>query len=54
MPVLHAPKILLLGEVHDNPDGHQQRYEFLLRLIESGRRPVLVMEQFDRENQSIS
>jgi uncharacterized iron-regulated protein len=51
VPVLHAPNILLLGEVHDNPDGHQQRYEYLLRLIEGGWRPALVMEQFDRENQ---
>ncbi|MDZ7920565.1 ChaN family lipoprotein [Rhodoferax sp.] len=51
VPVLRAPNILLLGEVHDNPDGHQQRYEYLLRLIEGGWRPALVMEQFDRENQ---
>jgi uncharacterized iron-regulated protein len=51
IPVLRAPKILLLGEVHDNPDGHQQRYDYLLRLIEGGWRPALVMEQFDRENQ---
>ncbi len=52
-PVLPAPKILLLGEVHDNPDGHQQRYEYLRHLIEDGWRPALVMEQFDLENQSL-
>ncbi len=52
VPVLRAPNLLLLGEVHDNPDGHQRRYEYLLRLIEGGWRPALVMEQFDRENQA--
>ncbi|MDH4450880.1 MAG: ChaN family lipoprotein [Rhodoferax sp.] len=51
VPVLHDPNILLLGEVHDIPDGHRQRYEYLLRLIEGGWRPALVMEQSDRENQ---
>lgn len=44
-------KIYLLGEVHDNPQSHQLRMDFVRQLIDQGRRPVLVMEQFDRENQ---
>lgn len=47
-----AARILLMGEVHDNPDGHRQRYEDLRREVEAGWRPAIVMEQFDRENQA--
>lgn len=43
------PHFLLLGEVHDNPDGHQARYDYLDHLVQSGWRPVIAMEQFDLE-----
>ena len=45
-------KILLLGEVHDNPDGHAHRYADLKKLVLAGWRPAIAMEQFDRENQA--
>jgi len=47
------PQVLLLGEVHDNAQGHQMRYELLRQRIEAGWRPAIVMEQFDRENQDL-
>ncbi|MBC3910881.1 ChaN family lipoprotein [Undibacterium umbellatum] len=45
-------KILLLGEVHDNPDGHAHRYADLQKMLVAGWRPAIAMEQFDRENQA--
>lgn len=45
------PQVLLLGEVHDNGEGHRRRVEALRARIESGWRPVIAMEQFDREQQ---
>lgn len=42
---------LLLGEVHDNVAQHRLRHDFLQALVENGWRPVLLMEQFDREHQ---
>ncbi len=50
-PPAKAPEYLLLGEVHDNPAAHDARLELLRGRIESGWRPTLAMEQFDRENQ---
>lgn len=47
-----AARIMLLGEVHDNPDGHRQRTNALRGEVEAGFRPALLMEQFDRENQA--
>lgn len=44
--------IVLLGEVHDNPEGHRQRLALLQGWVEAGWRPALVMEQFDREQQA--
>ncbi|NGZ86642.1 ChaN family lipoprotein [Duganella sp. SAP-35] len=49
--VADNPQVLLLGEVHDNAEGHKLRYELLRRRVEAGWRPAIVMEQFDRENQ---
>ncbi len=43
------PTFLLLGEVHDNPNGHQQRLQDLQARIDAGWRPVIAMEQFNRE-----
>jgi len=51
-PVLHQ-KIFLLGEIHDNPHGHQSRLELVRQLIEEGNRPTVIMEQFDRDNLDI-
>jgi uncharacterized iron-regulated protein len=45
-----AVPFVLMGEVHDNPDGHQQRTKLIAARIAQGDRPALVMEQFDREN----
>ena len=45
------PEFVLMGEVHDNPDGHRQRLEDLQALVAKGWRPALLMEQFDRERQ---
>ena len=47
------PQVLLLGEVHDNPDGHKLRYQQLFQRVEAGWRPAIAMEQFDRENQAL-
>ena len=47
------PQVLLLGEVHDNAEGHKLRYEQLRRRVEAGWRPAIAMEQFDREHQAL-
>jgi len=44
-------RIFLLGETHDNSKGHSLRLEFVEKLITERQKPVVVMEQFDRENQ---
>lgn len=46
-----APSIYLLGEVHDNPAGHERRLSFIRSKVEAGWRPAIAMEQFDREHQ---
>lgn len=43
--------IYLLGEVHDNPDVHAKRFAFIEDLLAKGFRPVIAMEQFDRDKQ---
>lgn len=48
---LRSRPIVLLGEVHDNPEQHRLRAQALRRLLASGARPALLMEQFDRERQ---
>ena len=47
------PQVLLLGEVHDNADGHKARFEQLRKRVEAGWRPAIAMEQFDREHQAL-
>jgi uncharacterized iron-regulated protein len=44
-------QIILLGEVHDNPEHHRLQAEVLRAVLAKGRRPALAMEQFDREFQ---
>jgi uncharacterized iron-regulated protein len=48
---LRARSNVLLGEVHDNAAQHALRAAALRALLESGARPALLMEQFDRERQ---
>ena len=43
--------VLLLGETHDNGEGHRVRVEALRLRINQGWRPAIAMEQFDREQQ---
>jgi uncharacterized iron-regulated protein len=43
--------IVLLGETHDNPGHHALQARMLAALAETAPRPVLVMEQFDIEQQ---
>ncbi|HEX8404104.1 MAG TPA: ChaN family lipoprotein [Duganella sp.] len=52
-PVGPNPHVLLMGEVHDNTQGHRLRYDLLRQRVEGGWRPAIVMEQFDREDQDL-
>lgn len=47
--VLPRYRYVLLGEQHDNAEGHRLRYEALAQAVEQGWRPVIAMEQFDQE-----
>lgn len=49
---LRGDAIVLLGEVHDNPEHHRRRVDVLRRAFAAGWRPALLMEQFDRERQA--
>lgn len=49
---MRSRPVVLLGEVHDNAAQHALRAEALQVLLETGARPALLMEQFDREHQS--
>lgn len=44
-------RVVLLGEVHDNAEGHARRTEWLAAALADGWRPALALEQFDREQQ---
>ena len=43
--------VVLLGEVHDNAAQHAVRAQALALLLQTGLRPALAFEQFDRERQ---
>jgi uncharacterized iron-regulated protein len=45
--------VVLLGEVHDNAAQHALRLAAFEALLASGARPVLAMEQFDRDKQPV-
>jgi uncharacterized iron-regulated protein len=47
-----AQSIYLLGEIHDNAQGHAERFEFIKSIAETSPKLVIVMEQFDRERQA--
>ncbi|HEY9066287.1 MAG TPA: ChaN family lipoprotein [Burkholderiaceae bacterium] len=49
---LRSRPIVLLGEVHDNATQHGLRAQALRALLQSGARPALLMEQFDRDRQA--
>ncbi|MFN3616992.1 MAG: ChaN family lipoprotein [Aquabacterium sp.] len=46
-----AARWLLLGEVHDNVAQHASRHDWLSSKLKQGWRPVLLMEQLNREHQ---
>lgn len=48
---LSGDAVVLLGEVHDNAEQHRLRLATLRRAFAAGWRPVLAMEQLDREQQ---
>lgn len=48
---LASAQVLLLGETHDNGEGHRLRANDLRDRIKAGWRPAIAMEQFDREQQ---
>ena len=50
---LRAARYRLLGEVHDNPDHHAIQLDLLRRIAESGLRPAVAFEQFDREHDAV-
>ncbi len=49
---VRSKPIVLLGEVHDNAQQHAMRLLAFENLLLEGKRPALLMEQFDRENQA--
>ncbi|MBL8313063.1 MAG: ChaN family lipoprotein [Rubrivivax sp.] len=49
--VLNKP-VVLLGEVHDNAAQHALRLRAFEKLLASGARPALALEQFDRNRQA--
>ena len=48
-----APRVLLLGEVHDSAAGHAARALLLRKEVEAGWRPAIAMEQFDTVQQPL-
>ena len=48
-----APRVLLLGEVHDSAAGHAARAALLRKEVEAGWRPAIAMEQFDTVQQPL-
>jgi len=47
-----ARPVVLLGEVHDNAQQHALRLQAFADLLATGARPVLALEQFDRDRQA--
>ncbi len=48
---LAAAHFVLLGEKHDNPDHHRLQARLLQSLVRAGRRPALVLEMLEVEQQ---
>ena len=51
VPPKKNSRIFLLGEIHDNPNGHSARLAFVKQLVAQQQKPVVAMEQLDRETQ---
>ena len=49
---LASARFVLLGERHDNPDHHRLQGRVLGELVKAGRRPALVLEMLEVEQQS--
>ena len=47
---LRAARYRLIGEIHDNPDHHAIQLELLRQLADSGLKPIVAFEQFDRDH----
>jgi len=47
-----ASRFVILGETHDNREHHRLQAGILAAMLQAGRSPALVMEQFDREHQA--
>jgi uncharacterized iron-regulated protein len=47
-----AARFVLLGERHDNPDHHRLQARILEGLLEAGRRPTVVLEMLELEQQA--
>lgn len=52
-PMRFTQPVVLLGEVHDNAAQHALRLAAFKALLESGARPALALEQFDRDKQPL-
>jgi len=50
---LAGARFVLLGERHDNPDHHRLQGRVLGELVKAGRRPVLVLEMLEVEQQPL-
>jgi uncharacterized iron-regulated protein len=46
-----SSRVVLLGEIHDNPVHHQLQAWILEQMLRGGRRPALVVEQYDTDQQ---
>lgn len=51
-PLQPQAQLYLLGEVHDNPAGHQLRLNHIRQIVQQHQSVVLLMEQFDFEQQA--
>jgi uncharacterized iron-regulated protein len=51
VPKLAAGKFVLLGEKHDNPDHHRLQGVIISELVKAGRRPAVVLEMLELEQQ---
>ncbi|WP_028456197.1 ChaN family lipoprotein [Chitinilyticum litopenaei] len=51
-PAPAGKTLLLLGETHDNAEGHRLRLAELEARVAAGWQPAIAMEQFDREHQA--
>lgn len=46
-----AARLVLLGEIHDNPEHHALQARLLRAVVASGRRPAVVLEMLPRDRQ---